>query len=315
MKKSQLREYIRKYISEIRLKSDKQSTFKITSFEDRIDFLDLADDNKWLYYTGDLPDANNIHIGKEYKIVHSHSLNADIIYPIDEVPYHEDVREVRLKSGDASKVVTPESLIGKPAFNYHNEKGKIVDAAYVSDWRKLTKYDDAGWMNDEDMKNADSDTILVAFKTQEGPYSGYDVYTYGDEGVTLASNLGEIRFKSSKTEKKLYVFRDMSYPGEMEMYVYDPDGYVDDNPLDLYDGSTEIRDGFIAFVTDQWYDEKVSRFKKYLSDTDISYREQNINGSNTILIDEDLFKYNDVVIQHLTKDDILASGWYNEIPN
>ena len=44
---------------------------------------------------------------------------------------HKYINEIRLKSGDSSKVVTPQSLIGKKASNYNNDKGTIIDAVYI----------------------------------------------------------------------------------------------------------------------------------------------------------------------------------------
>lgn len=78
-------------------------------------------------------------------------------------------------------------LIGKEASNYFGEKGVILDAAKLSDWKNLKKYDNTGWMNEIEFKELEltEDTILVAFENTENSDEPIDVYVFGDEGVSL----------------------------------------------------------------------------------------------------------------------------------
>jgi hypothetical protein len=78
----------------------------------------------------------------------------------------------------------PKKLVGKKAKNYGGEKGTIIAAALVKDFKNLAKYDNSGWMDAGEIKNmglAPSD-ILVAFKDNRGDV---EVYTFGDDGVEV----------------------------------------------------------------------------------------------------------------------------------
>ena len=85
----------------------------------------------------------------------------------------------------------PKKLVGKKGTNYHGDKGTIVAAALVKDYKNLAKYDSSGWMNPGEMKSMDLEPagILVAFKDASGDTN---VYTLGDEGVMLESEDSEI---------------------------------------------------------------------------------------------------------------------------
>lgn len=78
-------------------------------------------------------------------------------------------------------------LIGKEASNYFDEKGVILDAAKLSDWKNLKKYDNTGWMNEIEFQELEltEDTILVAFENTENSDEPIDVYVFSDEGVSL----------------------------------------------------------------------------------------------------------------------------------
>lgn len=78
----------------------------------------------------------------------------------------------------------PKKLVGKKAKNYNGDKGTVVAAATVKDYKSLAKYDNSGWMDPSEIKNMglQPNDILVAFKDNRGDV---EVYTLGDDGVEV----------------------------------------------------------------------------------------------------------------------------------
>lgn len=101
----------------------------------------------------------------------------------EKMKYAKTFKSFSLNEKDYSHEL--EDIIGKAGENYAGVKGEIVDAAYVSDWKTLKKYDSSGWMSQDsifkDYKMQRSD-ILVAFKPKSGKV---DVYTLGDGGIEV----------------------------------------------------------------------------------------------------------------------------------
>lgn len=97
---------------------------------------------------------------------------------------HVTLRKLKI---DTEYDIKPEHLKYLKGEDYNGSKGKIVDAAYVKDWKKLTKYDTSGWLDQDalDEYELERDDILVAFN--DGKET--NVYTFGDGGVDLVESL------------------------------------------------------------------------------------------------------------------------------
>lgn len=125
----------------------------------------------------------------------------------------------------------PKKLVGKKAKNYGGEKGTIVAAALVKDFKNLAKYDSSGWMSPGEMKNMDLEPadILVAFKTSQGDV---DVYTFGDDGVMLesedamneADNFVYVKYSAFKSDDDVIKSFMSAAPKAWEKFVSDKMG-------------------------------------------------------------------------------------------
>lgn len=126
----------------------------------------------------------------------------------------------------------PKKLVGKKGTNYHGDKGTIVAAALVKDYKNLAKYDSSGWMNSGEMKSMDLEPagILVAFKDASGDTN---VYTLGDGGVELmesdstineANNFVYIQYSAFKSDDDVIKSFMSAAPKAWEKFISDKMG-------------------------------------------------------------------------------------------
>lgn len=82
-------------------------------------------------------------------------------------------------------ITTPKELVGREAEDYGSNKGTIIAAEYVKDYKKLLVHDHTGWLDEEAIEEYEfsDDTILVAFKESEN--GDVNVFEFSGAGVTL----------------------------------------------------------------------------------------------------------------------------------
>jgi hypothetical protein len=223
------------------------------------------------------------------------------------------INEIRLKSGDSSKVVTPQSLIGKTAYDLEGNPGKIIDAVYASDWKKLTKYDSTGWMNVRDrVEKLDSDTILIAFKGRLAYSDSYNVYLYNGKGNYKGLNVtikNEVRFTSDKSDK-LKAFKDRE--GGVTLYYNQPGADWFSQVIKSDYGTLDRTTNLVNFYF--WSDEKMTEFEGILDYNGIAYTKPTIDGESDIIsIDKGRFDFIDIPTGPHMKA-VQDEEWYNPLP-